>query len=162
MTIELLQQLSLASYLLASLFLLAAAAMFFLLDVPKLLGDVTGTTARKAIEEIRQKNASGGDKAYKPSPVNAARGKLTEKITPSGRLERRESSIGINVETQKFSTEKLAAGAAETTVLPAGSAETTVLPEETRGQTEALSKPAKSGFCVESEAAFAESTEIIE
>ena len=87
MTVELLQTLSLASYISAGILLLVGIALFFLLDVPRLYGDISGRTARKAIEAIRQQNESTGNKAYKPSTVNAERGKLTDKITPSGRLQ---------------------------------------------------------------------------
>ena len=87
MTVETLQMLSTVAYVLAGIFLLAAIAIFFLLDIRSVIGDVTGATARKAIRDIRAQNEASGNKAYKPSPVNAARGKLTAKISPSGRLE---------------------------------------------------------------------------
>ena len=80
MTVETLQMLSTVAYVLAGIFLLAAIAIFFLLDIRSVIGDVTGATARKAIRDIRAQNEASGNKAYKPSPVNAARGKLTAKM----------------------------------------------------------------------------------
>lgn len=72
MTVETLQMLSTVAYVLAGIFLLAAIAIFFLLDIRSVIGDVTGATARKAIRDIRAQNEASGNKAYKPSPVNAA------------------------------------------------------------------------------------------
>ena len=117
MTVELLKTLSFVSFILAGVLFLAAAALFFLLRVPRLFGDVTGATARKAIENIRQQNAESGDKAYKPSPVNAARGKVTDKISPSGHLQHRTGGFGGSPGTQKISTARLAEEASETMVL---------------------------------------------
>lgn len=47
MTVETLQMLSTVAYVLAGIFLLAAIAIFFLLDIRSVIGDVTGATARK-------------------------------------------------------------------------------------------------------------------
>lgn len=132
MSVELLQTLSLVSYILAGVCFLLCIALFFLLDVPKLFGDVTGSNAKKAIESIRQQNEYTGDKAYKPSAVNVARGKVTDKISPSGRLQSK-NSLTVAVGTEKFSTAKLQPNnettvlSSETTVLSNASNETTVL-----------------------------------
>lgn len=148
MTVELLKTLSLVSFILAGVLFLTAVALFFLLGVPRLFGDVTGSTARKAIENIRQQNAQSGDKAYKPSPVNASRGKLTDKISPSGKLQQRTAGIGGAPGTQKISTAKLAEEASETMVLKEqefGAASETVALHESgygmSGETEALKEP---------------------
>lgn len=155
MSVELLQTLSLVSYILAAVLFLVAIALFFLLQVPKLFGDVTGSTARKAIETIRQQNESTGDKAYKPSAVNAARGKLTDKISPSGRLEQRITGMGVAAQTEKFDTTDLNPQSDETTILSSGNEttvlssannETTVLNETTTvGETTVLSPQIESG-----------------
>lgn len=154
MTVDLLQTISLVSYILSAVLLLVSAALFFLLAVPKLFGDVTGSTARKAIENIRRQNESDGDKAYKPSVVNASRGKLTDKISPSGKLERALAGGDINVGTQKLTTIDLSPAVNETTVLnnsAAASAETSV-----------LSSQSNCGFSVDYEIQFIESSEFIE
>lgn len=111
MTVETLQMLSTVAYVLAGIFLLAAIAIFFLLDIRSVIGDVTGATARKAIRDIRAQNEASGNKAYKPSPVNAARGKLTAKISPSGRLEPQMAGMGGSPGTEKLSTMELTAAA---------------------------------------------------
>ena len=185
MTVELVQMLSLISFIVAGVLFLVAVALFFLLDVPKLYGDVSGRTAKKAIEEIRQQNEGSGNKAYKPSAVNANRGKLTDKITPSGRLQQTTTDLPIGVGTEKItvasqsnettvldtanettvldsSNETTVLSASnETTVLqaePAEIGETTVLVNETAPQTPVVN----DNFSVDVEMAFTGSSEIIE
>lgn len=122
MTVEVLQTLSLAAFIAAGVLLLVSVALFFLLDVPKLYGDISGKTAKKAIEAIRQQNQEAGNKAYQPHS-NESRGKLTDKITPSGRIQKRKpDNRAIGVGTEKFATESL---------MPKKAAETTVLASET-------------------------------
>lgn len=173
MTVETLQMLSTVAYVLAGVFLLAAIAIFFLLDIRSVIGDVTGATARKAIRDIRAQNEASGNKAYKPSPVNAARGKLTAKISPSGRLEPQMAGMGGSPGTEKLSTMELTAAAEATTVLTETAAETTVLqqPEEVGATTvlsEAEREPAapkpeeKRTFQTDVEMGFSASSEIIE
>ena len=183
MTVELLQTLSLVAYIAAGVLFLVAVALFFLLDVPKLYGDVSGRTAKKAIEAIRQQNESSGNKAYKPSAVNAERGKLTDKITQSGRLQSQTAGLPVSVGTEKFATSTLAPQPNETTVLaepvnettileqPAGettvltgdlspAGETTVLVNNEATQSDAVVDPSK--FTVDVEMSFTGSSEIIE
>lgn len=173
MTVETLQMLSTVAYVLAGVFLLAAIAIFFLLDIRSVIGDVTGATARKAIRDIRAQNEASGNKAYKPSPVNAARGKLTAKISPSGRLEPQMAGMGGSPGTEKLSTTELTAAAEEaTTVLTEPAAETTVLQQTEAGATTVLSEaerePAapkpeeQSKFRTDVEMGFSASSEIIE
>lgn len=172
MTVETLQMLSTVAYVLAGIFLLAAIAIFFLLDIRSVIGDVTGATARKAIRDIRAQNEASGDKAYKPSPVNVARGKLTAKISPSGRLEPQMAGMVGSPGTEKLSTMELTAAEAAT-VLTETAAETTVLqqPEEVGATTvlsEAEREPAdpkpeeKYTFRTDVEMGFSASSEIIE
>lgn len=163
MAVELIQTLSLVSYVLAALFLSAAVAIFFLLDVPKLYGDVTGANARKAIESIRRQNEETGAKAYKPSPVNLERGRTTDKISLSGNLKKQISSIGINVETQKLNTAELAPSANETTLLNNYSNELPFYNKENTNQTTVLSvETYNAKFMVDAEIDFTGSEEIIE
>lgn len=137
MSVELLQTLSLALYIVAGVLFLVGIALFFLLDVPKLYGDVSGRTAKKAIEAIRQQNESTGNKADKPSAVNAKRGKLTDKITQSGRLQSQTSGLPVSVGTEKLDTSTLMPQSNETTVLAEAAKETTVL-EQSAGETTVL------------------------
>ncbi len=110
---------------LAILFFVIAVILFFALKIPAVIGDLSGATARKAIENIRTQNEATGDKEHASSPVNRERGRLTDKISPSGSLHRSETSKLFGMRTEKISTQKLAEN--ETTVLYTGGAETTVL-----------------------------------
>ncbi len=117
--------------ILSGILLIVSIILFFSLRIPKVIGDLTGATARKAIQNIREQNEKTGDKAYKISPINLERGKLTDKISPSGNLiPQSDSHIGAGVATEKIGTDNLApAYADETDVLnmnPLGS-ETTLL-----------------------------------
>lgn len=172
MSVELLNTLSLAAYIAAGVLFLVAVALFFLLNVPRLIGDISGSTAKKAIEAIRQQNENSGDKAYKPSPVNAARGKLTDKISPSGRLEQRTSGMSVGAQTEKFETTELLEAAQattlfnnanESTLLSQGeSGETTLLSEQETGDAKEQKLVAPVGVTVDVEMSFTGSTEIIE
>lgn len=175
MSVELLQTMSLVSFIIAGVLLLVAAALFFLFNIPKVFGEVTGSTARKAIENIRQQNEQTGNKAYRPSPVNAERGKITDKITPSGNLEQKSGNSGVSVGTVKLQTAELTSGAQETAVLDNASDETTVLTEpvpvgaavlcaslqQNVNSTDGYSAN-KNGITVEYEVEFIGSSEIVE
>lgn len=182
MSVELLKNLSLISFIVAGAFVAASVAIFFLLDIRKVIGDVTGSTARKAINNIRRQNESTGNKAYKSSPVNIARGKTTDEITPSGKTRESNSGMGVSVGTEKFDTAKLAMQAQETAVLSTSSettvldnqsgattvldqnmpgAETTVL-SDLNNQTLPENAEHPTGFSKDIEMGFSDSTETIE
>ena len=127
MTVELLQLLSLVSFIVAGVCFAVAAALFVLLDVPKLIRDLSGASARKVIEEIRLQNEQSGDKIHKPSIVNMERGKVTNPLSPSGKLRRRTGRLASHPGTQKLATEDLAPVSNETTLLEQPANETTVL-----------------------------------
>ncbi len=133
MTYEIYRYIFLGGAILAGIMFVVSAIVFFVLKIPTVIGDLTGANARKAIENIRNQNESTGEKTYRSSPVNRERGKLTDKITPSGRLIKNPShSLHGAMGTEKISTQRLSHenGTSETTVLAAGSAgtnETTVL-----------------------------------
>ena len=65
MSVELLKSLSLISYILGAVFLLVSAALFFALDIKKIIGDLSGANARKAIENIQKQNESGKESAHR-------------------------------------------------------------------------------------------------
>lgn len=60
--------------------LITAVILFIRLNIPAIIGDLTGRTVAREIKAIRNTNASGGDKRFRPSAVNLERGKLTEKV----------------------------------------------------------------------------------
>lgn len=97
------------------LFLIITLVLFFKDNIIEVIGDLSGSNARKGIENIRNQNRSSGNKAHKPSHVNLERGRLTDKITKSGALIPAGESVGVSVGTEKFQTGKLVTD--ETTLL---------------------------------------------
>lgn len=142
MSIDVLQTCLIGFWVAAGIFFLTAVALFFLMDIPKLYGEISGRTARKAIEQIRKHNAEA----------------LTGDIA--------SSHTGSGVRTEKFSTATLApetvAGA--TTVLAEAGATTMLTEPEHLQSAENDRQPpeAMDDFVLENELSYAESVEIIE
>ena len=151
-TYEMYRYIFMGGLIASGVFFAISVLLFFVLKIPSVISDLTGRTARKAIENIRRQNEQSGNKTYRSSTVNMQRGKLTDKISPSGRLVTRdENAFGVGSITQKIATHKLQtpgtdvldcapetdvlSGAAETDVLSYG-AETDVL---SGGETSLLS-----------------------
>ncbi len=129
------------SLIACGVFFVIAVVLFFTLRISKVVSDLTGRTARKAIENIRMQNEQSGDKTYQSSAINLERGKLTDKISRSGRLVQKSATpFGTGVITEKISTMELEQPAGETDVLDAGE-ETSVL-SNPAGETEVLMSPA--------------------
>lgn len=55
----------------------AAVFLWIFFKIPRVIGDLSGRNARKSVAKVRASNEKSGGKAYRPSAVNAARGKLT-------------------------------------------------------------------------------------
>ena len=109
---------------LAIIMAVTAILLFILLKIPKVIGDLSGSNARKAIENIRSGNEATGNKTYKSSYVNSQRGKLTDKISQSGNIQQKTTS---DLKAGAMPTSRIDSGSAnETTVLDVAS-ETTVL-----------------------------------
>lgn len=112
--------------------------LFFLLRIPRIISDISGRTARKGIQKIRERNELSGDKAYKSSPVNRQRGKVTDRIGVEAAVSVR-NTFSTGITTEKISTQKLTNGL-ETEVLHTGGQETEVL-GLSRNETEVLYAP---------------------
>lgn len=166
MTYEVYRYIFIGGAALAGIMLLVSLLLFFLLHIPAVIGDLTGATARKAIADIRSQNTKSGDKTYKSSQVNRERGKVTDKMTPSGRLLRHTSEeFGGAMATEKISTSRLNAEAEEsfaTTLLeqPVVSNETTVLTPDGGGETTILAEN-QIAFQIVYEITFVHTNEVI-
>ena len=176
MSYEIYRYIFIGAAILCGAMLITSILLFILLKIPKVIGDLTGRTARKAIENIRNQNESSGDKTYRSSLVNQERGKLTDKISPSGRLIRNPTDLlGGAMATEKIGTQQLVSD--ETTALTGelvGGNETTVLDNAVLGETLVLSEVMSSGettvlseatndsaFTIEYEITFIHTNEII-
>ncbi len=165
MTYEMYRYVFLGGAIACGVFIVISIVLFFTLRIPKVISDLTGRTARKAIENIRMQNEQSGDKSYQSSAVNLERGKLTDKISQSGRLVPRDATpFGTGVITEKISTQQLPIEepVGETAVLTA-SEETSVL-DTGIGETALLSPSEQmpvQEFVVEYEITFIHTTEVI-
>lgn len=153
-----------------------AVVLFFILRIPSVIGDLTGATAKKGIENIRSKNGDAGQRIYKTSQVNRGRGKITSKITPSGRLMEQTSGLSNGaMATSKIGTNRLIAmareGAAassksalpaeETTLLSAQPGTTRLEPAQNINETTVLTQTETGDFTVEYEINFLSTDEPI-
>ena len=130
MSVELLQILSVVAYILAVVMLVLSIILFFVLNIRKVIGNLSGSTAKKAINDIRQKNEMSGRKSYKPSglgDVYKRQGKITDKMTPSGNIANQGYGDTVSPITEKFSTLDLNPQSKETTILDTTADETTIL-----------------------------------
>lgn len=88
MSIESYQTISYVSFFVSGVMLVCTAILFWKLKIPKVIGELTGRTARKAIEELKsQENVYGKNSAmagkglhYNELAASLKTGKITEKI----------------------------------------------------------------------------------
>lgn len=151
MSIDVLQACSIGFWVAAGIFFLTAVALFFLMDIPKLYGEISGRTARKAIEQIRKHNAE------------ALTGDIAGAHTGSGVRTEKFSTATLAPETVAGATTVLAEAAATTVLTEVGA--TTILTEPEHPQAAGNDRQppeAMDDFVLEKELSYAESVEIIE
>ena len=146
MTYDIYRYIFIGAAILCGIMFVVSIVVFILLKIPKVISDLSGATARKAIKNIREQNEATGDKSYKVSAFNEARGKLTDKISPSGNIIQQNQAQMRGVDTTKIATQKIQADepADQTTVLDYYD-ETSVLDNTGAGETSVLSEFASSG-----------------
>lgn len=87
---------SIVGFSLAGVLLIVAIILFYKMNIMAIIGDLSGRTATRQIQEIREQNTISGKKRYKPSAFNIERGSLTEPVgampTRSSRLAGRGST----------------------------------------------------------------------
>ena len=64
----------------AGILLITAVFMFIKMNIPAVIGDLTGKTVAREIKAMRDANVLSGDKRFRPSKVNLERGTLTDKV----------------------------------------------------------------------------------
>lgn len=166
MTYEIYRYIFLGGAILSGVMFVTSVVMFILLKIPTVIGDLTGANARKAIANIRLHNENTGEKTYRTSQVNRERGKLTDKISASGRLENNPSR-GLHgaMATEKISTQQLPQ-TEETSVLCENNEQdfqTAVLDNESCTSETTLLDSCKSSFVfsVEYEITYIHTNEVI-
>ena len=98
--------------------------LFFLLKIPAVIGNLSGSTARKSIRTIEEKSSWKENGTNDPDENWKSRGRLTDKISPSGRVQPLPHMTGqMDIITTKIATQRM-------TSMPQ-SEETVVLTEKT-------------------------------
>ena len=92
---DILSIISLVSFILSGVFLIAAIVLLVVFKIPSVIGDLSGRNAKKSIEKLRKNNEKTGKKSYSSSSVSISRGKLTEAIKDKDDTE----NISTNGET---------------------------------------------------------------
>lgn len=82
-TAEILSLVSLISYIVAGVCAVLAVFFWFAFQIPSVIGDLSGRTARKSIARMRSSNERSGGQGFRPSATNAGRGKLTDTMSGS-------------------------------------------------------------------------------
>lgn len=77
---------STVSFVLAGVFLVLAGLLWIKFGILNIIGDLSGRTAKKSIAKMRENNEKIGKKSFKPSFVNLGRGKLTDTMKGSEKL----------------------------------------------------------------------------
>lgn len=71
---------AIVGFSLSGVALIAAIFMFLKMNIPAIIGDLTGRTVAREIKAMRESNAASGEKLHRSSRVNIDRGTLTEKV----------------------------------------------------------------------------------
>ena len=154
MTYEAYHTIFLWSGVLAIIFAVLSVVLFIVLKIPKVIGDLSGATARKAIADIRDQNIRTGDKRHKTSAVNLERGRITDRITESGNIQRVGENVNTGIMTQKIDT--------PASVEMQKNSETTILPVQGYSETEVLKENmVDADFVIEEEICFIHTNETI-
>lgn len=175
MSYEVYRYIFIGATILCGIMFVVSVLLFVFLKVPKLISDLSGRTAKKAIKNIREQNEITGDKYHKISAFNEARGKLTDKISPSGQLQRKRQEVNFGINTTKISAQEFTydeqnsettiLATNETSVLEPLSGATTVLTQvdnETTTVIERQTRCESNNFVVEFEITLIHTNEIIE
>ena len=131
---------SIVSFVLAGICFLLAVFFWFRFNIPAVIGDLSGRTARKSIAKLREGNEKSGAKVFRPSATNSNRGKLTSTMPQTGG----KKSSGLKTEKQEPVVQPLRGDAGVTEVLLENQAvaidgtETALLMEEESATTSLL------------------------
>lgn len=88
---ETLSIISIISFVISGVALVLAVFCWIKFDIPSVIGDLSGRTAKKSIERMRSANEKSGNKSYRPSSTNAARGKITDTMPDSDKLNKNKT-----------------------------------------------------------------------
>jgi len=124
---EILSTISIVSFVAAGVCFALAVLLWFLFDIPAVIGDLSGRTARKSIARMREHNEKSGKKSYKPSKTNVERGKLTGTMPDSQKLKKKDKTDELKPETGLLDENKTQSVNVQETALLNESEETALL-----------------------------------
>ncbi len=145
MTYEVYNYISIGAAIACGVMLAVSVILFFTLRIPRVISDLSGRTAKRAIEDIRRQNEGAGSTGRRSYTMNLRKGKTTDKLEKSKRIQHPNTSringrsgpvaAGVSGPT---GANPSAAGSerpvrqvfqGEATTILSGNEETTVLPE---------------------------------
>jgi hypothetical protein len=176
MTYETYRLIFLVGAIAAGLMVIAAVVLFFVLQIPRVIGDLTGSTARKAIAGIRSQTEQNGGRDRKRtehSPAHADSPASTQKLSRNDAAGNRadaapkaqqaplaEETTLLAPETTLLSPETTLLSL-ETTVLASQGASVSTAPgETTRLQPAAQAQPT-TDFVIEQELTYLHTDEVL-
>ncbi len=92
---------SIVAFIIAGIAFAAAVFMWFKFGILKIIGDLSGRTARKSIEQKRSANEKSGKKSYRPTPNAVERGALTDTIDQNVKLKKEKKKSEKLARTEK-------------------------------------------------------------
>lgn len=140
---NMLSTLSLVCFGISVVLFILSIFFWFSFKIPEVYGDLSGNTARKSIERMREANEKSGKKTYKGSKYNEERGKLTATMPNMGKTEQviettllsENKAIGIDSEETGLLYET-----SEETALLVDTEETGLLNDDATGSLEQTAK----------------------
>ena len=87
MSVEQLRMISAAGYLASGILIVVTVILFFVFKIPQLVRDITGVTARRAIEDIRRQNEEDGKGGSHVVMRKRGWSHHTGQMTPSGKMQ---------------------------------------------------------------------------
>lgn len=73
---------SIIFFVIAGVSFFVAVYSFIRFNIPQVIGELSGRTARKSVAQMRDNNSQTGNKSHRPTKVAQERGTLTDKIDP--------------------------------------------------------------------------------
>lgn len=137
--------------------------LFFVLRIPEVIGYLTGSTARKAIEKIRHESEDGSAGQSEAEEVSRKRNKIGNVINSP--VNKGIPTDDGAIATSKIGTDRLSSEAKqsyETSLLNSSDMnETTVLSAKGIGETTVIGQQKLNDFIIEDEIVFIHTDEII-
>ena len=126
---DILSNISIVLYVIAGVCLVITVLLWFAFDIPTVIGDLSGRTAKKSIAKMRENNERSGVKSFKSSKTNLERGKLTGVPETTGNINKQSTTSSTEEETGLLDDQAVQLSASEETALLNESEETALLSE---------------------------------